>query len=182
VDKRGNPSSAQLSIQVTQDSTSAVAGDAIEQAHESVKKLVQPLVSDASSALTNISDILSNQESIITSFNSLIKKFEPLIKIGDEVAKVCSHVSSYSLDDSILLFVQSDSSLRQFRVASTFRRNEGELKLLWFFSLYTSRSDGASPTSSRCEDSRSCQSDGEHLLLRGFSRPVEEIPCSSRHY
>jgi hypothetical protein len=97
VDKKGNPSPAKLSVRITQDSASAVAGDALDQTKTSAQKLLQPIVSDVSDVFTNISDTLSNQQKLVTSFNSLMKKFEPLIKIADEVAKVRSCVSS-SLD------------------------------------------------------------------------------------
>ena len=93
VDKQGNPSSAQLYVRVTQDSTLVVAGDAKEQAEGSAKKLSQPLVSDVTGTLTNIFDTLSDQQKPVASFNSLMKKFEPLIKIADEVAKVRSSIS-----------------------------------------------------------------------------------------
>ena len=99
VDRKGRPSPATLSIQITQDSTSAVAGNALEQTKTSAQKLSQPVVSDVSGAFTNIPDTLSNQQSLVTLFNALMKKFEPLVKIADEVAKVRSSVSSPSLDD-----------------------------------------------------------------------------------
>jgi hypothetical protein len=99
VDRKGNPSLAKLSVRIIQDSTSTAAGDALEQAQTSAKKLSQPLVSTVSDALTNTSDTLSNQQKLVTSFSALLKKFEPLIKIADEVAKVRSSVSSPSLDD-----------------------------------------------------------------------------------
>ena len=99
VDKKGNPSPAKLSVRIAQDSTFAVAGDALEQAHMFAQKLSQPLASKVSDALTNMSDTLSNQQKLVTSFNGLMKKFEPLIKIADEVAKVRSSVSAPSLDD-----------------------------------------------------------------------------------
>jgi phage-related minor tail protein len=95
VDRKGNPSPAKLSVRITQDSTSAVAGDALEQAQTFAQKLSQPLVSNVSDAFTNISDTLSNQQNLVTSFNALMKKFEPLVKIADEVAKVRSSVSSF---------------------------------------------------------------------------------------
>ena len=94
VDKKGNPSPAKLSVRITQNATSAVAGDALEQAQTFAQKLSQPLVANVSDALTNVSDTLSNQQKLVTSFSSLMKKFEPLIWIADEVAKVRSSVSS----------------------------------------------------------------------------------------
>jgi hypothetical protein len=99
VDKKGNPSAVKLSVRVTQDSTSAVAADAIQQAQMSAQQLSQPLVSTMSDAFADISDTMSNQQNLITSFNALMKRLEPLVKIGDEVAKVCSSVSSPLLDD-----------------------------------------------------------------------------------
>jgi hypothetical protein len=99
VDRNGNPSPAKLSVRITQDSASAVAGDALEQTKTSTLKLSQPIVSDVSGAFTNISDTLSNEQNLVTSFNALMKKIEPLVKIADEVAKVRSSVSSPSLDD-----------------------------------------------------------------------------------
>ena len=96
VDKKGNPSLAKLSIRITHDSTSAVAGGALEQAQTFAQQLSQPFVSKASDALTNISDTLSNQQKLITLFEGLLKKFQPLIKVADEVAKVRS---APALDD-----------------------------------------------------------------------------------
>jgi hypothetical protein len=99
VDRKGNPSPAELSVRITQDSTFAIAGDALEQTQTFAQKLSQPLVSNVPDTFTNISDTLSNQQKLVTSFNALMKKFEPLIKIADEVAKVCSYISSPLLDD-----------------------------------------------------------------------------------
>jgi hypothetical protein len=90
VDKEGNPSSARLYVRVTQDSISAVAGDAVEQAQTSAKKLSRPLVSNVSDAFTNTSDTLSHQQKLVTSFDALLMQFKPLVKIGDEISKVCS--------------------------------------------------------------------------------------------
>ena len=86
VDGTGNPSPAKLFVQIIQDSTSAVADNAVEQAQMLAQKHSQPLVS-------NVSDTLSNQQKLVTSFNALMKRFEPLVKIADEVAKVRSSVS-----------------------------------------------------------------------------------------
>jgi hypothetical protein len=94
VDKKGNPSPAQLSVRVTQDSTSAVAGSAVEQAQTSAQKLSRPLIVNASDALSNISNTASNQQNLVTTFDALMKKLEVLVKVGDEVAQVCSSVSS----------------------------------------------------------------------------------------
>ena len=183
VDREGNPSPAKLSIRITQGSTSAVAGSALELAQTFAQKLPQPLVSTAS---TNMSDTLSNQQKLLTSFNALLQKFEPLVKIGDEVAKVRSSVYSPSgfIERSDLIFSSKDPSLCQFCMASAFCRNESELtRLSLSLSSYTSiRSDGASTTSSKYEDSRSPQSDGGYLLIRGFCRWTEEPPCSSRYH
>ena len=182
VDRKGNPSPAKLSVRITQDSTSAIAGDALEQTNTSTQKLSHPIVSDLSGAFTNISDNLPNQQNLVlTLFNGLMKKFEPLVKIADEVAKVRSSVS---IGRSELIIFSKDPSLCQFRVAGAFCRNEGELtRLFWSFSSYASiRSDGASTTSSGCEDSRPRQSHGEYLLVRSFRRRTEEPPCSSRHH
>ena len=112
VDGKGNPSPAKLSVRVTQDSTLAAAGDALEKTHTFAQKLSQPLISNVPDALTNMSDTLSNQQMLVTSFNSLMKNFEPLIKIADEVAKVCSSVSSPSLDDLNLCLPQKMSISR----------------------------------------------------------------------
>jgi hypothetical protein len=96
-DRKGNPSPAKLSVRITQNSTSSVAGDALELAKKSAKEFSQPLISKMSDALTDTSDTISNQENLVASFDTLMKKFEPLVKIGDEVAKVRSFVSSLSL-------------------------------------------------------------------------------------
>jgi hypothetical protein len=98
VDGKGNPSPAKLSVRITQGSTPAVAGNALEQTQTLAQKLPQLLVSNVSDTFTSISDTLSNQQKLLTSFNALMMKFEPLIKIADEVAKVRSLVSSL-LDD-----------------------------------------------------------------------------------
>jgi hypothetical protein len=97
--------------------------------------------------------------------------------------KLPRFVLLYLLSSELIIF-SKDPSLCQFRVASAFCRNEGELtRLFWSFSSYASiRSDGASTTSSECEDSRSRQSDGGYLLVRGFRRRTEEPPCSSRYH
>ena len=94
VDREGKPSPAKLSVRITQDSTSAVAGGALELVQTLAQKLPQPLVSNASDAFTDIT--LLNQQNLVTSFGALMKKFEPLIKIGDEIAKVRSSISSPS--------------------------------------------------------------------------------------
>ena len=106
VDRNGNPSPAKLSVRITQDSASAVAGDALEKTKTSAQKLSQPIVSDVSGAFTDISDALSNQQNLITSFNALMKKFEPLVKIADEVAKVRPSVSSPSFRRSELIIFE----------------------------------------------------------------------------
>jgi hypothetical protein len=124
VDRKGNPSPAKLSVRISQDSTSVVAGDALERAKTSAKEFSQPLISKVSDALTDTSDTLSNQEDLVASFNTLMKKFEPLVRIGDEVAKVRSSFSFIGLSESIKF--SQDPSLGQFGVASTFCRNEGK--------------------------------------------------------
>ena len=48
--------------------------------------------------------------------------------------------------------------------------------------MYSIRLDGASTTSSECEDPRSCHNDGRYLLVHGFGQRTEEPPCSSRHH
>ena len=92
VDKKGNPSPARLYVRVTEDSISAVAGDAVEQAQKFAKKLTRPLVSNASDAFTNASDTLSRQEGLISSFEAVLIQLKPLVKIGDEISKVCSPI------------------------------------------------------------------------------------------
>ena len=99
VDGRGNPSPVKLSIRITQDSTSAVAGDTLEQAKTSAKELSQSLVSKAPDAYDKLSDTLLIQRDLVASFSVLMSKFAPLIKIGDEVAKVRFSVFSPSLGD-----------------------------------------------------------------------------------
>ena len=95
VDMKGNPSLARLSVRVTRDSTSTVAGDAVEQAQASAQKLIGPVVV---AAVSDISDTVSNQQNLIAPFEALMKKLGVLVKIGDEVAKVCSSVSPLSHD------------------------------------------------------------------------------------
>jgi hypothetical protein len=94
VDGKGNLSPARLSVRVTQDLTSAIAGGAVEQTQTSGQMLSLPPVASVPDALTNISNTVLNQQNLVTSFDSLMKKLEVLVKVGDEVAKVCSLVSS----------------------------------------------------------------------------------------
>ena len=82
VDKEGHPSAARLYVRVTQDSISAVAGDAVKQAQTSAKKLSRPHVSD-------LSDTPLDKHRLVTSFDALLTRFKQLVKIGDEIAKVC---------------------------------------------------------------------------------------------
>ena len=107
VDRKGNPSPAKLSVQITQGSTSTVAGDALEQAQRFAQKLSQPLVSNVSDAFTNMSDTLSNHKKLVISFNALMKRFEPLVTIADEVAKVRSSVSCSLHDVKSTFFKRS---------------------------------------------------------------------------
>ncbi|KAF8731614.1 hypothetical protein AX14_004593 [Amanita brunnescens Koide BX004] len=86
VDREGNPIQAKLFLRIIEESTSAVAGSALEQAQTSSAKLPQLLISKAPDALSTVSDL-------VTSFSSLMTKFEPLIKIGDEVAKIHPYVN-----------------------------------------------------------------------------------------
>jgi len=65
VDKKGNPSPAQLPVQVTHDSMPAVAGSAVEQAQTSAQSLSQPLVANVSDAVTNAANAVSNQQKLI---------------------------------------------------------------------------------------------------------------------
>jgi hypothetical protein len=89
-----------------EDSTSVVAGGSVERAQTSAQKLSQPVVVNASNALTNISNTVSNQPNLVTSFDALMKKIEVLVKVGDEVAKVCFSVSSPLLHELNSLFLQ----------------------------------------------------------------------------
>jgi hypothetical protein len=94
---------------MTQDSTSAVAGGAVEHAQKSAQNLSRSLVVNASEDLTNISNTLStlsNQQTIVTSFDALMKKVEVLVKVGDEVAKVCFSVFSPLLHELNLFFFE----------------------------------------------------------------------------
>jgi hypothetical protein len=89
VDKKGNSSTARLYVRVTQDSISAGAGDAVEQAQKFAKKLTRPLISNAFDAFTNASSTVSHQEKLISSFETVLMQLKPLVKIGDEISKVC---------------------------------------------------------------------------------------------
>ena len=84
VDKEGNPSAARLYVRVTQDSISAVADGAMEQAQTSAKF---PQALD-----THVYDALSDQQGLVTTLGFVMKLIKPLIKIGDEISKVCSLV------------------------------------------------------------------------------------------
>jgi len=95
VDMKGNPSPARLSVRVTQHSTSAIAGSAVEKAQVAAQKLLAPIVvANVSHAITNAVNAISNQQSLITPFEALVNKLGVLVKIGDEIAKVCSSVFS----------------------------------------------------------------------------------------
>ena len=71
-----------------QESTSIVAGDAVEQAQTSAQGLAPSLATKVSDAVTNISDTWTNQQNLVVLFDSLMKKLGVLVKVGDEVAKV----------------------------------------------------------------------------------------------
>ena len=101
VDKKGNQSPARLYVRVAQDSISAVAGHAVEQAQMSVKKLSQPLASNVADALLD-----TNKQSLVTSFDALLMHLKPLVKIGDEIAKVCSPVFFPCNDQKICFFFE----------------------------------------------------------------------------
>ena len=120
VDKKGNPSAGRLSIRVTQESASIVAGDAVEQAQTSAQGLALPLATDVSDAVTNISNTQTNQRDLITSFDALMQKLGVLVKVGDEVAKVRSLYLLRCCND-LNHSTSKDTSLRQFCVASDLR-------------------------------------------------------------
>ena len=71
-----------------QESTSIVAGDAVEQAQISAQGLAPPLVTNVSDAVTNISVTWTNQQNLVALFDSLMQKLGLWLKVGDEVAKV----------------------------------------------------------------------------------------------
>ena len=119
VDKEGKPSSARLYVRVTQDSISAIAGDAVEQAQSSAKKLSRPFIPDVSATVLD-------KQSLVTSFDTLLMQFKPLVKIGDEISKVCSPF--FPVMTRIYLIFLKDPSLCQFRVDGAFRRDEGNSK------------------------------------------------------
>ena len=87
VEKGEIPVLVPLSIRVTQQSTSFVAGEAIEQAQTSVQKLSEPPVAGLPDVVKNVTNVVSNQN-LITSSDSLMKKIGVLVKVGNEVAKV----------------------------------------------------------------------------------------------
>jgi hypothetical protein len=99
VEKHGTPNAVKLSIRISQESGSTLAGGAMEQAQASAQMLPQPLVANVVDTLTNVSNTLSNQQNLIASFDALMKKLGVLVKVGDEVAKVCSSVFSRVLHD-----------------------------------------------------------------------------------
>ena len=71
---KGNPSPAQLSVQLMQNLTFAAAGDAVEQAQASAWKLIGPIVATVSNAAANISNTMSSQQNLITLSEALMKK------------------------------------------------------------------------------------------------------------
>ena len=71
-----------------QESTSIVAGDAVEQAQTSAQGLAPPPVTKVSDPVTNISDTWTNQQNLVVLFDPLMQKLGALVKVGDEVAKV----------------------------------------------------------------------------------------------
>jgi hypothetical protein len=70
-----------------QESTSIVAGDAVEQAQTSAQGLALSLVTNVSEAVTNISDTWPNQQNLVTSFDALMQKLGVLVKVGDDVTR-----------------------------------------------------------------------------------------------
>jgi hypothetical protein len=122
-DKKGNPSTGRLTIRITQQSTSVVAGTAVEQALLSGTNHPQPpAINTMSNAVTDLTDTASNQQKLVTSFGSLLDKVGILVTVGDEVAKVCPlPYSSWSHRPKIF----EDTSLCQFCVASTLCRTQG---------------------------------------------------------
>jgi len=88
-DKKGNPSTGRLTIRITQQSTSVVAGTAVKQALLSGTNHPQPLAINMSNAVTDLTDAASNQQKLVTSFGFLLDKVGILLTVGDEVAKVC---------------------------------------------------------------------------------------------
>ena len=85
VDKKGNLTAARLYVRVTQDSISAAADHAIEQAQSAEFSQVVD---------SQVLDTLSDKQSLATSIDAVLKLIKPLVKIGDEIAKVCSLVFS----------------------------------------------------------------------------------------
>jgi hypothetical protein len=183
-DKKGNPSPAQLSVRVIQDSMSAVAGVAVDQrAQASAQKLTGlVVVATAPNAATDISNAVSNQQNIITPFESFMKKIGILVTIGDQVSKACPSISSPLLHNLIVFCLKKKIHPYvnlAWKVLSAGMK-ACHFLLLMFFSRYISvRSDDPSPTGSRPADSRSCHCDGEHLLVHGFRRRIKEPACSS---
>jgi hypothetical protein len=122
-DKRGNPSNCRLTIRITQQSTSAVVGTAVEQALVSAKSLTRlHIINAVPDAVASLTDTASNQQSLVTSFGSLLDKVRILLMAGDEVAKVFSLLYS-SLWHSPKII--EDTSLCQLCLASTLCRTQG---------------------------------------------------------
>jgi hypothetical protein len=89
-DKKGNPSTGRLTIRITQQSMTVVAGTAVEQALLFGTNRPQPLaINNMPNAVTDLTDAASNQQKLVTSFGSLLDKVGILVSVGDEVAKVC---------------------------------------------------------------------------------------------
>jgi hypothetical protein len=87
-DEREDRSAAGLSIRVTQDSMSAVAGTVVEQAQTAARKLSHSLVvAKVSDAVTNAADAALNQQNLITSFDALMKKLGVVVNAGDELRR-----------------------------------------------------------------------------------------------
>ncbi|KIM80170.1 hypothetical protein PILCRDRAFT_9732 [Piloderma croceum F 1598] len=88
-DKRGNPSTGRLTVRIAQQSMSAVAGTAVEQAQLAGEKLSQPLlVNTMANAVTDLTNTASNQQNLVTSFGCLVDKVRILLTVGDEIAKI----------------------------------------------------------------------------------------------
>ena len=112
VNRKGNPSPAKLSIRITQDSTSAVAGDAPEPAQ-------------------------TLSETLDETSNTLMKRFKPLVEISGQIPKVRSSVSSPSLDDPNRSSPpKKDTCLCSLRVECAFFDFGGDLiQFLFFFHI-----------------------------------------------
>ncbi|KIL58336.1 hypothetical protein M378DRAFT_170769 [Amanita muscaria Koide BX008] len=152
-------------IQVAEQSTTSAISRAVEQAQASEQQLSPPRLTKMSDAVTSLANTASNQTDLVTSFDCLLDKVAILVKIGNEVAKIHPYVN--------FAWQVLSAGLKVSRI----RRLTSVI--LSFETTYFI--DSESSTRSRPENFRSCQDNGNFILICGSDRRIGGEPCSSRY-